>query len=365
MSHIEVRRFGVIMEPESGNPLEEGGVLNPACARNKNGELFLFPRLVAKGNYSRIGICKILFDDDGNPMGVERLGIALEPKKEYEKRGCEDPRITYISRLEHYVMTYTALSAHGPRIAIAISEDLFHWEPMGLARFHPFRKINFAEIDNKDGVLFPEPVPGVTGKPSFAMIHRPHFPETQLAKVAQLPRPRVIDLEKESLWISYSICPPEHLDKARQCKGLCQFHEHHRIAAPVEPWERLKIGAGTPPVQCKFGWLVLYHGVCHADTDENRFRYSAGMLVLDAHDPRIILYRSREPVFEPELEEEKDGFVPNVVFPTAIDQRIDLGQPNRYDVYYGMADTRIGALSLTLPDSLPPEAKKDPHLGKV
>jgi len=353
------------MEPEPGNPLEEEGVLNPGCARNQNGELFLFPRLVAKGNYSRIGICKIHFDDDGNPKNAERLGLALEPETDYEIGGCEDPRVTYIPRLECHVMTYTALSTHGPRIAIAVSDDLLHWERMGLANFHPFRRINFAEIDNKDGVIFPEPLTGVTGHPSFAMIHRPHFPETQLVKVAKLERPRLIDLEKESLWISYSICPPEHWDKYRRCKSLCEFHEHHRIAAPVEPWERLKIGAGTPPIQSKFGWLLLYHGVCHANTDGNEFRYSAGMLILDIHDPRIILYRSSTPVLEPELDAEKDGFVPNVVFPTAIDQRNDLGKPNRYDVYYGMADTRVGALSLTLPDTLPREAKKDPHLGKV
>jgi predicted GH43/DUF377 family glycosyl hydrolase len=39
----------------------------------------------------------------------------------------EDPRVTYVEPLQHYVMTYTAFSAAGPRIALAISDDLRHW----------------------------------------------------------------------------------------------------------------------------------------------------------------------------------------------------------------------------------------------
>jgi predicted GH43/DUF377 family glycosyl hydrolase len=42
-----------------------------------------------------------------------------------------------------------------------------------------------------------------------------------------------------------------------------------------------------------------------------------------------------------------------VVFPTGIDRRDDLGQPDRFDVYYGMADNRIGVARLDLPEHLP------------
>jgi predicted GH43/DUF377 family glycosyl hydrolase len=44
----------------------------------------------------------------------------------------------------------------------------------------------------------------------------------------------------------------------------------------------------------------------------------------------------------------------NVVFPTGIDRRDDLGPPERFDVYYGMADDRIGVARLEVPDLLPP-----------
>ena len=55
----------------------------------------------------------------------------------------------------------------------------------------------------------------------------------------------------------------------------------------------------------------------------------------------------------PELELEKIGTVGNVVFPTGTDRRDDIGQPNRIDVYYGMADNRIGVAKMGIPDSLP------------
>ncbi len=60
MSDFQLRRLGVLMEPEPGNPLEAAGVLNPAAARGPDGQLYLFPRLVARGNYSRIGIARVL-----------------------------------------------------------------------------------------------------------------------------------------------------------------------------------------------------------------------------------------------------------------------------------------------------------------
>jgi len=73
--------------------------------------------------------------------------------------------------------------------------------------------------------------------------------------------------------------------------------------------------------------------------------------------PVAIRYRSPEPVLSPELSKEREGIVPNVVFPTAIDRRDDLGLPDRFDVYYGMADSCIGVARLDLPAILPDQAK--------
>ncbi|MEX2047899.1 MAG: glycosidase [Chloroflexota bacterium] len=368
MVPLQLRRLRTVMEPEPGNPLEAEGVLNPAAARGPDGHLYLFPRIVARGNYSRIGIARVRFDDAGDPVGVERLGIALEPEAPYELRadggGCEDPRITFVEPLRLYVMTYTALSAQGPRIALAASEDLVRWRRLGLVTFEPYNGLRFDEVDNKDAMLFPVAVPDPSGEPALALIHRPLFPGTDALDTALQPTPRAVDLPRESIWIAY--CP--YVIASRDIRSLCHFRSHHRLAAPVESWERLKIGGGAPPILTPHGWLIVYHGVCGSPPSALRarsLRYSAGVLVLDRHDPHLIRYRSTQPVLSPELPEEREGTVADVVFPTAIDRRSDLGQPDRLDVYYGMADDRIGVARLDLPSELPPDARADPHAGKV
>ena len=67
MSGFKLQRLGLVMEPEPGNPQEVEGVLNPAAVRGPDGKLYLFPRLVAKGNYSRIGIARVRFNEAGDP----------------------------------------------------------------------------------------------------------------------------------------------------------------------------------------------------------------------------------------------------------------------------------------------------------
>jgi predicted GH43/DUF377 family glycosyl hydrolase len=94
-------------------------------------------------------------------------------------------------------------------------------------------------------------------------------------------------------------------------------------------------------------------------------RYSAGVMIFSKEHPLVISYRSAEPVLAPEMPQERHGTVANVVFPTGIDRRDDLGTPDRFDVYYGMADNRIGVARLDLPDQLPTEAVADSAKARV
>jgi beta-1,2-mannobiose phosphorylase / 1,2-beta-oligomannan phosphorylase len=94
---------------------------------------------------------------------------------------------------------------------------------------------------------------------------------------------------------------------------------------------------GAPPVWTRKGWLVLYHGVSGRE-QHHRVRYCAGVLLLDRHDLRRVLYRSSQSVLEPRLAAEREGMVPQVVFPTGVDVQPD----GALDVYYGIADSRIG-----------------------
>jgi predicted GH43/DUF377 family glycosyl hydrolase len=203
----------------------------------------------------------VRFSGEGDPVGVERLGIALEPEADYELRpgggGCEDPRVTFVEPLGYSLMTYTAFSPQGPRIAVAASEDLFRWRRLGLARFEPYCGIDFVHVANKDAGLFPVAVPNHAGKMQIALLHRPLFPSTLPEEEVSRATPRHVDLDRESIWIS--CCPMGRSGPEPHRLGL--FNSHQRLAAPVAPWERLKIGGGTPPVLTRHGWLIIYHGV--------------------------------------------------------------------------------------------------------
>jgi predicted GH43/DUF377 family glycosyl hydrolase len=218
--------------------------------------------------------------------------------------------------------------------------------------------MEFDNVDDKDASLFPVVIPDPSGLPELAMLHRPLFPGTRPEETACRPETREVDIDRESIWISYCRMSPDH-----KPLRTGQFTFHHRLASPVSPWERLKIGGGTPPVLTRHGWLIIYHGVSEMGkpkTDRYQLCYSAGVMIFSKEHPLVISYRSEEPVLSPELPQELHGTVANVVFPTGIDRRDDLGSPDRFDVYFGMADKRIGVARLDLPDTLPLRGVADP-----
>jgi hypothetical protein len=112
VTDFNLNRIGKIKELQPGNPNEVESALNPAVLQAKDGQLYRFPRLVARGNYSRIGITRVLFDASGDPMGVECMGIAFEPEADYElsEHGGEDPHISYVESLQLRYDLYRALA---------------------------------------------------------------------------------------------------------------------------------------------------------------------------------------------------------------------------------------------------------------
>jgi predicted GH43/DUF377 family glycosyl hydrolase len=343
-----LERLGIVMEPAPGEPNEVEGVLNPATARARDGELYLFPRMVANGNYSRIGRARVVFDKAGKPSGVERLGVILEPDEAWEQNavtaGVEDPRITFIAALDTYVMAYAAYGPLGPRIGLAVSHDLTKWERLGPMSFayDPSLKTDLNLYPNKDAMFFPEPVPGPGGKPAYAMLHRPMWDLSWISPATGRPLPAGVTDPRHSIWVSF-VSADAVLGDVR---AITRLNQHRQVAQPQQPWEAAKIGGGTPPIRVPEGWLIIHHGVTKGGDGQPGepvpVRYVAGAMVLDPTDVSRVLYRSEDPLLEPETEAERKGTVGNVVFPTAIDVR----EGGEADVYYGMADFRIGAARL-------------------
>ena len=338
-------RLGVVMAPEAGNELEVEGVLNPASGRAPDGELYLLPRLVAAGNVSRVGLARVVLDD-GVPVGVEREGVVLAPDAGWERgansAGTEDPRVTWIESLELHVMSYVAFGPMGPRPALAVSENLREWRRLGPLHFvyQPELDLDLNLFPNKDVVFFPEPVQGPDGVPSLAMLHRPMWDLSWIRNGEGLHLPAGMTDERLGIWISYAPLADVQAD----VDNLVFQRSSTLVALPEYDFEALKIGAGPPPVRVEEGWLLVHHGVKGSLTESHAWdhpqadvHYSAGAMILDAVDPSKVLARTSKPILAPETEAETSGTVPNVVFPTAIEE-ID----GVLYVFYGMADSRIG-----------------------
>jgi predicted GH43/DUF377 family glycosyl hydrolase len=79
------------------------------------------------------------------------------------------------------------------------------------------------------------------------------------------------------------------------------------IQEPKFTWEFTQIGNCGSPLWTENGWLVITHGVGPMR------RYSIGASLFDLDDPSKEIGRLEEPLLMP-LEEERNGYVPNVVY---------------------------------------------------
>lgn len=334
------------MAPRPGDPLEAEGVLNPASGRTPDGRLHLLPRIVAEGNVSRVGLAEVTFAD-GVPAGVERQGVVLAPDAGWERgklnSGVEDPRTTWVPSLGRHLMTYVAYGPLGPRLALAVSENLRDWQRLGPLHFEYQADLDtdLNLFPNKDAVFFPEPVPGPDGTPCYAMLHRPMWDLGWIRDGEGEHLPAGIDDDRPGIWISYAPVEAVNADLA----ALTHLGQHRLVAMSEFPFEELKIGAGPAPILVPEGWLLIHHGVAGELAEgwdaQQRVRYAAGAMLLDPADPARVIARTAEPILSPETEDERGGVVPNVVFPTAIEEVDGV----RY-VFYGMADAKIGVARL-------------------
>jgi len=85
------------------------------------------------------------------------------------------------------------------------------------------------------------------------------------------------------------------------------WEEAEKLQVPKRPWELMQLGNCGSPLETEAGWLVITHGVGPMR------RYSLGAILLDADDPRRLIGHLPDPLLVPS-EDERDGYVPNVVY---------------------------------------------------
>ncbi|MCF6291096.1 MAG: glycoside hydrolase family 130 protein [Desulfobacterales bacterium] len=215
----------------------------------------------------------------------------LRPAKEgvfaeYEEFGVEDPRICSLD--DEYLITYSAYSKHGVRIAMARTRDFKKVERVSL----------ITQADYRNVVIFPRKFNG-----RYARMDRPHS-----------------EISPWSIWISYS---PDlvHWGDSRVLIKPAAYH-----------WDEMKVGPGATPIETDQGWLNIFHGV-FPTMDGSVYRL--GVALHDLHDPSIVLGVADDWILQPEDPWEVTGYVHNVVFTCGAIKEED----NTIKIYWGGADT--------------------------
>jgi predicted GH43/DUF377 family glycosyl hydrolase len=260
---------------------------------------FLDPRVVRRSDglvrLTFVSHLRIATSRDGK--SIDEVGPpALVPEATEEEFGVEDPRITPLDG--RYYITYVAVSRHGAATALASTTDFKSFQRHG----------TIFCTENKDVVLFPERVAD-----QYVALHRP---------VGGTP------FTVPQMWIARS-------------PDLLHWGQHGYLYGGQREWETGRVGAGTPPVATKEGWLEIYHGNHRPTVAGEVGAYFGATMLLARDDPSQVLATGREAVLTPSLEFEREGFVANVVFPTAVVENDD-----RLLVYYGASDKYSAVVEL-------------------
>ena len=283
-------------------PYPANAVFNPGAA-TVGSETVLLARVEALTGISHLTVARSANGIDNWSVAPEPL-LALADGVESEQWGFEDPRAVWLEELDCWVITCTSYGPAGPAVYLATTKDFSSVERHGIVK-----------PEDKNAALLPERVDG-----KWILFHRPMtgFGGSR----GEILLSRSTDLNS---WpTSEQVLQP-------------------RLGAW---WDSLRIGIGPPPLKTDHGWLVIYHGV--KETVAGGI-YRIGLALVDLHEPTRVLGRGRDWVLAPLAPYERQGDVPNTVFPCGLIHDNESGEVR---LYYGAADTSICLATARLDDLL-------------
>jgi predicted GH43/DUF377 family glycosyl hydrolase len=186
----------------------------------------------------------------------------LFPFLSEEVNGLEDARFVYFSDedgIKKYYATYTAYDGKKIYSMLLETDDFLEFK---------IKKLTGPVIENKGLALFPRKISG-----KYVMLSRQ---------------------DNENNYIMFS----DRLD---------YWENKMLIMEPEFSWEFFQIGNCGCPIETESGWLVLAHGVGAMR------KYVVSAFLLDLNDPTKVIGRLKQPLLISN-EEEREGYVPNVVY---------------------------------------------------
>ncbi len=295
-----------IIEPRSENAFwwERNGTFNPGVTEYHNQVVLLY-RAYDDFHISRLGLAHS--KDGVRFTRYNHPAIDTNPDDADERLGIEDPRITLIDGTYYIVHTVASYHAVGTTADVKGIMEHIPWRVRvamhTTTNFKQYRHwdVLLPNVPAKNACLLPEKING-----QFGLYFRENTDEG------------------ETLKLTYTT-------------DFRQWTSPETIQWPTpETWQQFKFGTGSQPMLTKDGYLMVYHAV-----DQNQV-YRLGLAMFDRNDPSKILWYS-DPILEPELPFEKEGYVPNVVYTCGA-----LLRNNELWIYYGAADKVIARAILPL-----------------
>lgn len=301
---VERSKKNPILTPNRKQSFEAVAVFN-GCPVKIGKNIHLIYRAISLPHYhyvaqSKLQVSEIGIADSRDGMTFENRRRLVVPEEQWERFGCEDPRVTNLDG-KNYIF-YTALSeypfrAEGIRIGLAISKDLKTIQEKHLIT--PFNA--------KAMALFPEKIDG-----KFWAVLSAHTDQPP-SKICLAAFDKEEDLWSESYWENW------HKD-----------FEKKSLPLPRNPGDQVEVGAA--PIKTEEGWLLMYSHIQNYNSGRPIFGIEA--VLLDIKDPSKIIAKTKAPLFTPEEYYEKIGLVPNIIFPSGA-----LLEKGKLNLYYGATDT--------------------------
>ncbi len=308
-----------VLTPRSEIGWEKRAVFNPGIVQD--GDLFRMlyrtypdklkeknPRLTRPGFYFDNQISSIGYaqSNDGKKFEARKEPFIF-PDTDYDRYGCEDPRITKFG--DTFYITYTAIDSPisdktkkpNIRIALATTKDFLSVKKHGLIG---------PPVRSKAAALFPDLVSG--GRVGLALTISSDSTNSHVA-VRYFDSIEEVLENKEGSWDFF-------LQTSVKTALLTTAWWLHR--GPE---------LGAPPIKTDRGWLFLYSAESMSDT------WTVSAALADMHEPHKLIAKTSGYILQPVTEYERDGLVPNVTFPSGA---MIVG--DELFVYYGAADTVIG-----------------------
>lgn len=300
---------------------QEYATFNPA-AIVRNGKVVLLYRAEDATGDSTIGhhTSRLGMAESGDGLHfVRRTEPVLFPDRDAQQRyewpgGVEDPRLVE-SPDGGYVLTYTEWNRDVPRLAVATSPDLVHWDKHGPA----FAKAGdkYLNVESKSGAI----VTRVAGD---------HLVATRV---------------NGKYWMYFGV-PSVHVATSDDLVSWTPVEDDDGRALNVlspRPgyFDSWLVEGGPPAVLTEHGIVVLYNAGNSGRNGDPQIpaqAYTGGQALFDARNPAKLIARSAEPFIRPTESYERTGqYAAGTTF---IEGLVPFA--GRWLLYYGTADSRVG-----------------------